>query len=210
MKQSTLLIGFIATLLFTGCAQLRQSTSEQPFAHLYHSSSDRLLETTIATLQSEGFTIQFADKQRGIIQTKPVRIDEQTALALFDKPYDACNCKAFSIRFSVVPLSDAHSQLSIELLSNEKSNGILEQTLIAHVATKLVGNEPPSVSQIDVTKMPVVNVSLKDNSTIEGYLLDDTQREYLRVKLKSGGIMHIERTDIERYKLALESASGRN
>ncbi len=211
MKKSTLLIGFLTILLFTGCAQVRQSSSEQPLAHIYNISSERLFETTLATLQSEGFTIQFADKQRGTIQTKPVRIDEQTALALFDKPYDACNCKTFSIRFSVVPLSDTQSQLSVDLLSNEKSNGILEQTLIANVATKLGGNEPSSVSQIDVTKMPVVSVSLKDHSTVEGYLLDDTQRTYLRLKLKSGGIMHIERSDVERYTIANKSsASGRN
>ncbi len=210
MKQSTLLIGFIATLLFTGCTQLRQSTSDQPLAHIYNISSERLFETTLATLQSEGFTIAQADKQRGTIQTEAVEIDAQTALALFDKTYEACNCKSFSIRFVITPLSNEKSQLNVALLSNEKSNGILEQTLIANVATKLGGNEPTSVSQIDVTKMPMVSISLKDNSIVEGYLLDDTQRAYLRLKLKSGGILHVERSDIERYKIAFESASVRN
>jgi len=52
-----------------------------------------------------------------------------------------------------------------------------------------------------------VSVSLKDHSVVEGYLLDDTQRAYLRLKLKSGGIMHIERSDVERYTLTSESAT---
>ncbi len=211
MKQSTLLIGFIATLLFTGCAQLRQSTPESFAAHIYNSPSDRLFEATLATLQSEGFTIAQADKERGTIQTQPVNIDEQTALSLFDKPYEACNSKSFSIRFTVTPLANSTSQLSLAVLSNEKSNGILEQTLFGHVSSKLEGNDTPMLSKIDVSKMPIVRVSLKDNSTVEGYLLDDTQRAYLRLKLKSGGIMHIERSDVERYTLASESpASSRN
>jgi len=211
MKQSTLLIGFIATLLFTGCAQLRQSTPESLATHIYNSPSERLFEATLAALQSEGFTIAQADRERGILQTQPVDINEQTALALFDKPYDACNCKAFSIRLTIVPLSDTHSQLHVALLSNETSNGILEQTLLSNVAVKLGGNETPTLSKTDISKAPIVSVSLKDHSVVEGYLLDDTQRAYLRLKLKSGGIMHIERSDIERYTLASESSeAGRN
>ncbi len=210
MKQTTLLIGFFVALLFTGCAQLRQNTSEQPLAYTYNGSSDRLFETSLATLQSEGFTVALADKQRGIIQTDAVKIDEQTALALFDKTYDACHCKSFSIRFTIAPLSNDRSQLSVALLSNEKSNGILEQTLLSNVAVKLGANDAFSLPKIDLAKMPIVSVSMKDNSTVEGYLLDDTERGYLRLKLKSGGILHIERSDIERYTLASKSTSIRN
>lgn len=205
MKQTTLLIGFFVALLFTGCAQLRQSTSEQPLAYIYNGSSDRLFETTIATLQSEGFTIALADKQRGIIETKPVGIDEQTALALFDKSLDASN-KSFSLRFNIAPISNNKFQLNVALLSDEASNGFLEQTLLNNVMARLIGKDSPVAKKIDVTKMPIVSVSMKDNSTVEGYLLDDTQRSYLRLKLKSGGILHIERSDIERYTLASESA----
>jgi hypothetical protein len=210
MKQSMLLIGFFVAFLFTGCAQMHQSTSEQPLSYIYDGSSDNLFETTLATLQSEGFTITLTDRERGTIQTEPVRIDEQTALALFDKTYDACNCKSFSIHFTISQLSKDKSQLSVKLLSNEKSNGILEQTLLGNVEAKLRGKSAPTLSKIDVAKMPVVSVSMRDNSTVEGYLLDDTQPTYLRLKLKSGGIMHIERSDVERYTFASESVSGRN
>jgi hypothetical protein len=210
MKPSTLLIGFFVAFLFTGCTQMRQSTSEQPLSYLYESSYDNLFETTLAALQSEGFAITLADKERGTIQTEPVRINEQTALALFDKTYDACNCKSFSIYFIISQLSKEKSQLSVKVLSNEESNGILEQTLLGNIAVKFGANDAPALSKIDVAKMPVVSVSMKDNSTVEGYLLDDTQRAYLRLKLKSGGIMHIERSDVERYTVASESVSGRN
>lgn len=210
MKQSTLLIGFFAALLFTGCAQLRHSVSEQPLARVYDASSDRLFETTLATLQSEGFAIRFADKQRGTIQTEPVQIDEQTALALFDKTYEACNGKSFSIRLAIAPLSNEKSQLSVAVLSNERSNGILERTLIDNVAVKFAGNDAPSTSKLNVANLPIARVSMKDHTTIEGYLLDDTQRGYLRLKLKSGGIMHIERSDVMRYDLASESATLKN
>ncbi len=209
MKQSTLLIGFFVALLFTGCAQLRQSTSEQPLTYIYNGSSDRLFETSLATLQSEGFTVALADKQRGVIQTEPVVINEQTALALFDKSLDANN-KSFSLRFNIAPISNNKFQLNIALLSDEKSNGFLEQTLSNNVIARLNGEDSPVDTKIDVAKMPIVSVSMKDRSTVEGYLLDDTQRGYLRLKLKSGGIMHIERSDIERYTLASESASVRN
>jgi hypothetical protein len=215
MKRTTLLISFFITLLFTGCAQLRQSTCEQPRTYIYNDSSDRLFETTLAMLQSEGFTITLSDKQRGIIQTRPIKINEQTALALFDKTYDACNCKLFSIRFTITPISNQISQpeksrLSVSVLSNEQSNGILEQTLLSKLAVKLGTNDTPTPAKIDVAKLPVVHILTKDHLTVEGYLLDDSNREYLRLKLKSGGIMHIERSDIERYTLASESASIRN
>ncbi len=210
MKQSLLFAGIFAALLFTGCTQVRQSTSDVPLASVYNVSTSQLFEATLATLQSEGFAVAHADKERGTIQTESVKIDEQTALALFDKPYEACNCKAFSVRLTITPLSNEKSQLSIAVLSNDNSNGILEQTVVSNIATKLGGNELPSFSKLDVAQMPVVKVSLKDNSTVEGYLLDDTQRAYLRLKLKSGGIMHIERSDVERYTLASESVSGRN
>jgi len=210
MKQSLLFAGIFAALLFTGCTQVRQSTSDEPLASVYNVSTSQLFEATLATLQSEGFAVAHVDKERGTIQTEAVKIDEQTALALFDKPYEACNCKVFSIRLTITPLSNEKSQLSIAVLSNDNSNGILEQTVVSNIATKLGGNELPSLSKIDVAQMPIVKVSLKDNTTVEGYLLDDTQRAYLRLKLKSGGIMHIERSDVERYTLASESVSGRN
>ena len=209
MKRTTLLISFFVALLFTGCAQLRQSTSEQSLAYIYNGSSDRLFETTLATLQSEGFTIALADKQRGFIQTEPVGIDEQTAFALFDKSLVASN-KSFSLRLNIAPISNNKFQLNVALLSDEKSNGFLEQTLLNNVMARLSSKDSPEAKKIDVAKMPIVSVSMKDNSTVEGYLLDDTQRTYLRLKLKSGGILHIERSDIERYTLASESASIRN
>ncbi len=209
MKPSTLLTGFFIVFLFTGCAQLRQSSLEQPLANTYNIPSERLFETTLATLQSQGFTVTLADKQRGTIQTDAVKIDEQTALALFDKTYDACQSKTFSIRFTITPLSNATSQLSVALLSSERSNGILEQTLMSKVGIQLGLTDTPLYHKIDVTNLPIVSVSMRDHSTVEGYLLDDTARGYLRLKLKSGGIMHIERSDIERYTLASESASGR-
>lgn len=210
MKTKTLFTGLFIALFFTGCAQLRQNDSEQPLAYTYSGSSERLFETALATLKSDGFTIALADKERGLIQTSPIHIDEQTALALFDKTLNACNSTHFSIRLTISELSKENSQLSVKLLSNDKSNGILEQTLLGNVAVKLEGNDALTFSKIDVTKMPIVRVSMKDNSTVEGYLLDDTQRGYLRLKLKSGGIMHIERDDIDRYTLASESSSGKN
>ncbi|MFQ3597752.1 MAG: hypothetical protein SNJ55_07785 [Chloroherpetonaceae bacterium] len=210
MKPSILFVGFFAALLFTGCAQMHQSTSEQPLAYIYNASSDHLFETTLATLQSQGFAITVADKQSGTIQTDAVKIDEQTALALFDKSYDDCNCKSFSIHFTIAPTSHDRSQLNIVLLSNERSNSILERTLLDNVAVKLNGRGALMLSKIDVSNAPIVSISMKDNSTVEGYLLDDTERGYLRLKLKSGGILHVERSEIERYTLASESASGRN
>ncbi len=211
MKLSFLATGFFVALLFTGCAQVRQSAHEQPFARTYNGSFDRVFDTTLSTLQSQGFSIALADKQRGIIQTKPVRIDEQTSVALFDDNALNISNRSFCIRLTLTKLSDNLSQLRAELLSAEKSNGILEQTLLNNVALKMGdGNDMPELRRINIANLPIVNVLMKDHSTVEGYLLDDTQRTYLRLKLKSGGIMHIERRDIERYTLANESASVRN
>ncbi len=210
MKPTTLFIIFFIALLFTGCVGLQQTAPEQPFANIYDTSSDRLFETTLATLRSQGFTIMRADKSRGTIETEAVKIDAQTAVALFDKTYDACRYESFSIRFTVTPISNDHSQLSVTLLSNQKSNGILEQTLLNNVAVKLKGNDVLAPSKLDVSHAPIVSVSMKDKSTVEGYLLDDTQRGYLRLKLKTGGILHIERDDVERYTLTNEPTSNRN
>jgi|GEM_PF-2218325 PBP1b-binding outer membrane lipoprotein LpoB len=207
MKKSTLLIFFIA-LFFAGCAQLSQSTFKQSLENTYNSSSDRLFDIALAVLKSEGFSVAFADKQRGFIQTTSTSIDKQTALALFDKTLEACNSKTFSVRLTIVPLSNDSSQLIIKVISDEKSNGILEQTLLNNVAAQLGGSDMPESVSIDTTNAPLVSVSLKDNSIFEGYLLDDSQRAYLRLKLKSGGILHIERSDIERYTLTSETFSA--
>ncbi|MFN3346018.1 MAG: hypothetical protein ACK412_10265 [Chloroherpetonaceae bacterium] len=206
MKLSILATGLFAALFFTGCAQIRQSAHEQSFARIYNGSFEHVFETTLSTLQSQGFSVALADKQRGIIQTNPVKIDEQMSVALFDNGLNISN-HSFSIRLTVTKLSDNRSQLSVDLLSGARSNGILEQTLLNTVAVKMDGGKDmPELHRINIANLPIVNVLMKDHSTIEGYLLDDTQRTYLRLKLKSGGIMHIERSDIERYTLANESA----
>ncbi len=198
MNKSTLF--FLIALFFTGCAQLSQSTVEQPPANIYNSSSERLFETALAVLESEGFSIAYADKQRGFIQTHPVNLDAQSASALFDKTLNACNSKTFSVRLMLVPLSADSSQLMVRVISGEKSNGILEQTLLNNVAARLSGVSPPVSVSTDLSHAPLVSVLLKDRSTFEGYLLD-RQRTHLRLKLKSGGILHIEPSDIERYTL---------
>lgn len=208
MKPFTILVSFFIILFFANCAHIPRANSEQAFRHTYTVSSNDLFEATLALLQSEGFNVGFADKQRGIIQTQPTALEPQTALALFDKPYDKCRSKAFSIRFIITPLSAQTSQMSVKLLSNEPSNGILEKTLIDKLGLKL-GLDDNSIryKKIDVTHLPTVNVLLKDHSTVEGYLLDE-ERAYLRLKLKSGGIMHIDRSDVEQYTLTSTSASS--
>ncbi|MCS6988084.1 MAG: hypothetical protein NZM06_01020 [Chloroherpetonaceae bacterium] len=205
---------FLATFLaivFAGCSPLRQAASERSAARVYNESSDKTFDAALAALQSEGFKIAVADKQRGVIESEPSVIDAQTANALFDEGLTSATRGVFAVRCLILPQSNVKSELSVEVLSDEKSNGILEQTLLNAVAAKLSGGEAQTLYRlVDVSKAPFVSVSLKDGSTIEGYLLDGGNKEYLRLKLKSGGIMHIERSDVAGYSLASEQGSSQN
>lgn len=210
MKPFVLSLAVLSATFFANCSQLSQVASERSFARVYDESFDKTFEATLAALEAEGFKVALADKQRGVIETAPATLDEQTAMALFDKAFEAAKRESFVVRFALSPRAIAKSELAVEVRSSEKSNGILEQTLLNAVAARLNGGETGAYRLVDVSQSPVVSVTMKDGSTIEGYLLDGASKDYLRVKLKSGGIMHIERSEIMRYSLASERGSAKN
>jgi hypothetical protein len=210
MKTSLLILATISISLMTGCSMLQEPVSVAKATRTYNAPADKVFDATISSLEQEGLRILTAEKNLGVIQTGNQTIDAQTAVALFDKDYQSIYGKDYSVRFNIQPTSDGKTAINVALVSKDETNGILEQTYLNRVSEKLGEGAFDSRQRIDIGRLPMVTVTLKDNSSVEGYLLDDSKKEYVRIRLKKGGIMHIERSEIERYTLANAASDARN